>query len=281
LKRLRNRAAQSDLIYALKDIDAEIRVQAVNALKSFLSAEEAVSAIVQYALSEEIDEEYQDYLIDAIRLIDRDGAISTKILGNELDGEDKTRSAIAERILINLGGSAAVQRLSQRRSTLKSLDKLLEISEESVKQKFQDTIKQAHRNFYFAMGINILVVIVGLILVTIAIIQLINYPEKIEAWIIPGGGGVLGIIINMYFNNPRHNAREDLSILLNVNIIFLGFLRQLNEIDATFKYAYLENPNFGVKQMKETVYEIEKSLNLILEMTDNHLQISKNVKNNV
>ena len=54
-----------------------------------------------------------------------------------------------------------------------------------------------------------------------------------------------GILITMFFNNPRRNAREDLTTLMNVNVIFLGFLRRLNQIDATFKYAYIESRSFG------------------------------------
>jgi hypothetical protein len=31
------------------------------------------------------------------------------------------------------------------------------------------------------------------------------------------------------------------------------FTRQLNEIDATFKHAYIENPQFGIAEMRDTV----------------------------
>jgi hypothetical protein len=42
-----------------------------------------------------------------------------------------------------LGGWAAVHRLSQRRSTLESLDEILKQSEEVVRTTFADTIRQA------------------------------------------------------------------------------------------------------------------------------------------
>ena len=37
-------------------------------------------------------------------------------------------------------------------------------------------------------------------------------------------------------------------------MVFLGFLRRLNEIDATFKHAYLESEEFGTADMDADEY---------------------------
>lgn len=272
LAQLNNPASQADLVNAIHDEDAEIREQASDALKSLLSKEGAVSAIVHHMMGEKIEAEHLTYMIDAIRRIDKDRTFSTEILSKELGSEDKSRADLAQRILIDLGGWAAIQRLSQRRSTLDALDELLAKSEDVVKSNFEDTIRQARLNFYFAMGVNILVVATGLILVVLAILQFIQKPEKLETWIIPGGAGALGVLINLVFNNPRRNAREDLAALVDVNVIFLGFLRQLNEIDATFKHAYLENRDFGTNQMHETVKQIDDTVAQTLKKAYQYLR---------
>jgi hypothetical protein len=100
-----------------------------------------------------------------------------------------------KRYCCSIGGWAAVQRLSQRKSTIEALDKVLNESETVVRKIFEATILQARRNFYFAMGVNITIVIIGLVLVALAIMQLIKYPGKIETWILPGAGGLFGIIL--------------------------------------------------------------------------------------
>ena len=281
LDELKNGEAREDLIHALQNEDAEVRAQASGALLSFLSKEEAASTIIPIALKKGIEtNRIPDNLIEALRRIDKeDRSICTEILNKELESKDREHAEMAEKILTELGGWAAVQRLSQRRSTLESLDKLLAESEEVVKSTFQDTILQARRNFYFAMGVNILVVLVGLVLVILAIFQLIQNPEKMESWIVPGGTGLVGVIINLYFNNPRTNAREDLTALINVNVIFLGFLRQLNEIDATFKHAYMEKQDFGLPQMRDTVQAIDNAMAHALNMTDRYLSTLKPRKN--
>lgn len=267
---LRNREAQDALVRALVDSDAEVRVQATAALQALLAKEEAVSIVVQRALADDTPRETLDYLLDALRRID--GALSAEVLNRELGSQDRRRAQAAEEILVNLGGWAAVQRLSQRRSTLDSLDEILKESEDVVRTTFADTIRQARLNFYFAMAVNVLVVLVGIALIVIAIIQLAQDPGQLEEWIVPGGAGVIGILINLLFNNPRRNAREDLTSLMNVNVIFLGFLRQLNEIDATFKHAYIESHTFGTDDMRATVKQINNAVEQTLTMAARHLR---------
>lgn len=277
LARLNHPESQGDLIFAVKDENAEVRVRASKALKLLLK-EEAVSTVIQFALREGIEETWLSYLIEALRLIDSDRIISTQILSKELGGDDQRRAKLAEQILLELGGWAAVQKISQRRTTLETLDKLLEQSERTIKDTFSDTITQARRNFYFAMGVNIIIVIVGLFLISLSIMQLIQMPEKIETWIIPGAGGLFGILITMFFNNPRQNAREDLTALMNVNVIFLGFLRRLNQIDATFKHAFIESLSFGIHDMDQTLKQIDGAVAQTLKMADEYLRSQRDPK---
>ncbi len=272
LGKLGNPAARDALLVAAQDDNAEIRFQAANALGSILPVERAAGVVVQTALESETEADNRAYLLDALRLIDPSRSIPTEILSRELAAEDRQRAQLAENMLIDLGGWSAVQRLSQRSNTLDRLDNLLSQSEQVVRDTFEATIRQARFNFYFAMGINMLIVFTGIALVILAITQLIQNPQNFASWILPGATGVIGVLINLTFNNPRHNARDDLATLLNVTVMFLGFLRQLNEIDATFKYAYLEDPEFSTAQMSETVAQIEGAVDKTLAMAMQHLR---------
>jgi hypothetical protein len=55
-------------------------------------------------------------------------------------------------------------------------------------------------------------------------------------------------------------------------VIFLGYLRQLNQIDASFKHAYMEDPNFSNAQMQETVSQIEAAIDHTLTVAKQHLR---------
>jgi HEAT repeat protein len=264
-------SAQTDLIAGVTDTNAEVRVRAAASLERCSGRDEAVVALVAAAMSSADGKESLSRFVDALRVVDPDRTRSTEALSKELGAEDRAQAQKAESILLELGGWSAVQRLSQRRDTLAKLDELLEASEAVVQGTFEATVKQARRNFYFALVVNVIVVLVGVALSVIAIIHLIDQPEDLEGWLLPGAAGVIGILINLLFNNPRKNARDDLATLVNVNVLFLGFLRQLNQIDATFKHAYIEGRDFGADDMQETVGRIERTVGRTLMLTSNHL----------
>lgn len=275
---MKNEKTQSALFPAVVDEDAEIRFQASKALHVILGTK-AVRLIIENALEGNKDFEAVNHLIDALRIVDDpDRTVSTELLSKEIMSEDRARSELAQKILLQIGGWAAVQKLSQRKNTIETLDRMLNESEGVVRRIFEATILQARRNFYFAMGINVTIVIIGLVLVSIGIMQLLKDPSKIDTWVLPGAGGLFGIILSVWFNNPRNNAREDLRTLMNVNVIFLGFLRRLNEIDATFKHTYIESSGTQAGQeavrttMAATVEEIKKTMDETLQMTSAHIK---------
>jgi HEAT repeat protein len=260
LGRLGDSTARDFLLYALEDDDAEVRWQAAISLTKIFPIEKAAMAIAQRALDPGTDPSLRTHLVEGLRRVDPTRTTATEILSNELTAEDRARAETAEKLLIDLGGWAAMQRLSQRRLTLNRLDGLLSDSEKVVHDMFQSTIRQARFNFYFAMAVNMVIVLTGIILVGLAIRQLFVNPENLASWILPGATGVFGVLINLVFNNPRHNARDDLNTLMVVTVKFFGFLRKLNEIDATFKYLYLEATDFNIDRLRETIDEIQDAV---------------------
>jgi hypothetical protein len=264
-------AAWRDLVQAASDGDAEVRVQAVTALAQALGDDKAVGALVDAAMQAGVTDQQFECLVDALRQLDRDRTRTTALISKELTGDDRDRVQRAEKMLLELGGWSAVQRLG-RRDTLRQLDAMLKDSEKVVQATFEGTIRQARINFTFALAVNVIVVLVGVALIVVAISHLISQPDDLASWILPGGGGVLGIVLAQFFNNPRQNAREDLTTLVNVNVLFLGFLRQINQIDATFKHAYIESRDFGTPEMVATVDSTRQAVERTLDLALHHLR---------
>jgi hypothetical protein len=65
---------------------------------------------------------------------------------------------------------------------------------------------------------------------------------------------------------------------MNVNVIFLGFLRRLNEIYATFKYAYIESRSFGREDMDQTVKQIYDAVIQTLKIAEKYLRNLKQLE---
>jgi HEAT repeat protein len=271
LGELRRVDSAGALIETLTDDNAEVRVQAASAICDLLPLKDAVAAIVPRVLVPNLAEDEVRHLTDALRSIDKDRLVCAELLNRELSSDDRSRAELAEKILLELGGWAALHRLSQRRTTLDSLDKIVRQSEEVVNRTFADMIKHARANFRFAMCVNVLIVCIGIALIVVAVYEVARKPDKLEGWLVPGGSGVFVILLNLFFNNPRKNARQDLGSLIDVVVIFLGFTRQLNEIDATFKYAYIENPQFGIAEMRDTVREIDSAVGRTINLAAERL----------
>jgi hypothetical protein len=277
LGQIRHPEATGDLLKAIVDENAEIRVRASDALKSTLGKPDALRLIVQEALKEGIEDTEFEYLVDGLRRCDSDRQLCANILAREMESDDPNRAQRAQKILYDIGGIEALQRLNRRETLDKSYGLLAE-SEEGLKAEFQKTTLQAKRNFYFSMIINTVIVGVGIVLIGLAVMQVLEKPENLAGWITPGLGGVFGIILTLYFNGPRKNAQQDLRVLLNANAIYLGFLRMLNIIDATFKHDFVEDPSFGVENMRETVTKIDESLKTVLNLTKTHLSLKEEKK---
>ena len=250
-------------------------MQSSLALKKILEPKEAVSAILQHVLSKTMSINQTEYFIEGLRIIDKDGKISSEILRRELSSEDQERANTAEKILLGLGGRTAVIIMSQRLNTVNKIDDQLKKSEDAIKDTFTDTIKQAKLNFYFAMIVNIIIVIIGIVLVSFTVLLLSKDPNKFEIWVIPGSSGVFAIIIAGYFNDPRKNARDDLAALLNVNVIFLSFLRRIYQIDAIFKRKYVEGKPFHNEEIDFTMSQIHKTVHDTLSTSEKFISNQK------
>jgi hypothetical protein len=80
-----------------------------------------------------------------------------------------------------------------------------------------------------------------------------------------GATGSLATLLLLFYRSPLHQINQSVTNLTKVNVIFLGYMRQINQIDATFKQLFLASGAFNIPQMKETVAEIEVSVRKTLE----------------
>ncbi len=71
--------------------------------------------------------------------------------------------------------------------------------------------------------------------------------------------------------DPLANIRDSVTNLVKVNVVFLGYVRQINQIDATFKQMFLAAAGFGIDQMKLTVAQIQDSVRTTMQEVEGYL----------
>lgn len=247
------------LLFALQDSDAEIRVRAAGALKDTFGASEAVDFIVEELLRQE--EPPSEHYFDALRQIDsKEAAEVLTDYSRHLDSKIAER---ASRALIRLGGEEAVRTLQEQRTqVLDTYTNLLSSADERIMEQFNHLMGRAQQGFLMSLWMHGIIFGIGVVVLVVSLyVALSQGFETFERYVGVGAAvGSLGTLLLMFYTGPVRNIRQSVTDLVEVNVVFLGYVRQINQIDATFKQLFLASSEFGVKQMKQTVEQIQDSV---------------------
>jgi HEAT repeat protein len=269
LKQINTPETKAALLYALKDGDAEIRVRAAQALSQVLGAADAVGYIVEHLLQEKTPP--REYL-SALRGID--GEKAAAILSDHLLHPDPDIAARAGRALAELGGEAAVRTLqAQRTKALDTYTKLLGDADKQIMTQFDLLMSRARYAFSMSMVMHAVIFSVGVLMLGVGLyFALYGGFETFQRYIGAGAAATsLGTLLALFYRDPLKNIRQSVTRLMQVNVIFLGYMRQINQTDATFKQLFLVSSGFGVAQMRETVTQIQESVTKTMDQVKAHL----------
>jgi HEAT repeat protein len=261
---------QNALLLAVEDPDAQIRLDAANALSKMIGTEKSIKLLLPLALEREQD---TALLVDALRHISPD--LAAKEIRDALSDPDVQVSTRAYQLLTMLGGQAATQILMSERA--KALDRYTDIlsdADKDVRDHFKELMSQAKVSFWMSLIMHSIVFGIGVaVLIASMVVAFGGGPPAVSAWIGVGGAGAsaLTILLSAFYRNPLRNVRGSLNALMQVDVIFLGYVRQINQIDATFKHMFLDARDFGTAQMQTTVAEIQASVKDILDQIQKHI----------
>jgi hypothetical protein len=276
--RLKKREVQTAMLLALEDTAPDIRARAVEALRRILGPKAAVQVVVEALL--ERDDQPEGY-VDALRRIDSVHASS--LLSESLWHPDPDKQRRASEALTDLGGADALRKLlAQNRQFVDKYTELLSDADERIMKQHDQLIGQARFSFRTSMYMHIVVFAlgIGILIATVALAVwqgvLNDSTDPVVALVttVPGlAGGFAGIWLGMFYRTPIDNIRRSTANLVKINITFLGFIRQINQIDATFKQFYLNTAGFGLDQMKETVEQIQITVGKSLERVQTFIDL--------
>jgi HEAT repeat protein len=251
------------LLIALRDADAEVRVRAAHALKAVLGEAEAVGCIVDCLLQQD---QHSSSCLEALRQIGQEAA-SQVISKNVLHPDPKVAER-ARKLLVQLGGEDAIRVLQrQREEALKAYSDILKSADNQIMTQFEGLIKQARLAFSMSMWMHGVIFGVGVIVLSISLyVAMAQGFETFERFIgIGTAAGSLTMLLALFYRDPLKNIHQSVSNLLKVNVVFTGYMRQINQIDASFKQLFLSAGGFGTVDMKQTVDQIQDSVKETME----------------
>jgi hypothetical protein len=86
----------------------------------------------------------------------------------------------------------------------------------------------------------------------------------LEGWVASatsGAAGVFGILYSLLVAKPRERVQEAVNHVMNLKIIFLGYLRQLHQADQGYIRRLIENEPLTVKELQDFAAIIETDMN--------------------
>jgi HEAT repeat protein len=251
------------LLIALRDADAEVRVRAAHALKAVLGEAEAVGCIVDCLLYQD---QYSSSCLEALRQIGQE--VASQVISKNVLHPDPKVAERARKLLIQLGGEDAVRVLQrQREEALKAYSDILKSSDDQIMTQFEGLIKQARLAFSMTMWMHGVIFGLGVIVLSISLyVAMAQGFATFERFVgIGTAAGSLTMLLALFYRGPLKNIGESVSNLLKVNVVFIGYMRQINQIDASFKQLFLSAGGFGTVDMKQTVDQIQDSVKETME----------------
>lgn len=145
-------------------------------------------------------------------------------------------------------------------------------AEEQMQQQFKQTMLDAQRGFNIALAMDVTVFLVGVVLILLSGIMAISN-DNLDNWAgigASGGTGALATLYSLLVAKPRAQVKKSVDHLMYIKVVFLGYLRELQQTDQSFSRRMLDDKGVTDSELmtfKDTVQSIMDDALLHLQST--------------
>jgi len=264
---IRHRAAEA-LPKSMIDLKAFKKIGDESYQKALVQARKpAIEKVVSKIVCEQVDVVKDlPLLVDALRVIEPpDAQTAAEVLNNPdyFYSEDISVRQRAKQALQLLGGAKALQTLmGQKSEVLNAYTELLSKADEPIQDLFKETMLQAQRSFSISQAMSIAIFVLGIVALGVGMYVAFTAGQEGIQRIFGAGTSiiaVIAVILDLLVRDPYKRVQETTSILLRTKVIFLGYLRQIHQIDAIFKHEFIEGgKEFGIEGTEKTIKQIKE-----------------------
>lgn len=255
LASLRAESAAPILIDSLSEESPALVREAALALRETLGHRTAAARVVE-AASRSGPDRIEGFAM-ALRWMGRD-TMAEELESLMISGPAEQQDT-ARRLLSEIGGAAAFQKLQARKTAIHQYVSELEKAEEKIRDLFEKAIAEAQRGFKGAVLMDFIVFFLGVALVLGSAVSAL-VEGSFETWAGVGGTGVLGILYSTLIGRPRQKIQEAVDHLMHLKIIFLGYLRQLHQADQAYTRRLLEADILSIQDVSHFSQVVERTM---------------------
>lgn len=227
------------LIEELSDNNPAIIRQAAKSLETVLTTPIAVDRVIEAAVI--AGPEGAKKYASALRWMDRN--VTVEVLEDKMIAGPYEKQEMARQLLSEIGGAIAFQKLRAQTTVMENYQEVLQEAEKKVRDLFESSIKEARSGFRLATTMDTIVFAVGVFLIGISAWMVLQQEGRLDDWVgvgVTGSTGVLGIIYGILIAKPRKQVTESVDHLMYLKVVFLGYLRQLHQVDQAYTRRLLE-----------------------------------------
>ena len=217
-------------------------------------------------------DEYWIMTSNALKWLNRkDNRILNK-LEDVMNSCSSEEQEMARKLLVEIGGKSAMRRLGTREQLKKKYYETMDTAQNKVNEMFENTMKDAKKGFTVAMTMDCMIFLIGFLLMAVSGFMAV-FNNDADNWVgigASGGTGVMSILFSMFYSKPRQQVKDNVNHMMNLKIIFLAYLRELNQLDQSFSQKMIESDvltekdiTFFKSKLKESMSEAVNILQLI------------------
>ena len=158
----------------------------------------------------------------------------------------------ARRLLAEMGGYTAIQKLSHRESMKERYAKEIKIAQDKVEKMFQESMHDARLGFQLALIMDSIVFLFGVAMLAASGIIAVT-TDSVSVWAgvgISGGSGSAAVLYTLFVGKPREKVKEATNHMMKLKMVFLGYLRELSQMDQTFSRRLLDEDPIEESEIK-------------------------------
>ena len=169
----------------------------------------------------------------------------------------------ARRLLSEMGGSYAVDKLTASARGAEHYLDVLDRADNRLREMFEGTLQEGQRGFRIVIKMDITLFLTGLVLLGLA--TLVALWDKALISMLTASGGILSVLYGRFFAKPRQQVEASVTHLSTLKTIFLGYLRQLHQIDQAYARRMLEDEPPDANEAEQFTVLVQKVMGKALE----------------
>jgi hypothetical protein len=246
------------LIEELTDDNPSTVREAARSLEKLLGLRTAAARVLEAACKSEPDK--IEAFGRALRWMKREALVDE--LENLMSSLPLQEQQVARNLLSEIGGAAAFQKLRASTKAIAHYTEALQAAETRISDLFKASIEEARSGFKMAGIMDVCVFGAGLFLILASAVAALLGPGDLSGWAGVGmaGGGTLGVIYGVLIAKPREKIVEGVNHLMHVKLIFLGYLRDLHQIDQSFTRWMLEEKPLPLEEVNKFRLMVEQAM---------------------